>query len=170
MKLKRVASPASKKSFAGHLWAGAKWSGRWWKRTKELTMKEQLLECRCCSKRLKLKGPNGSWMLPQGSAEWRQLHKIMSAFTMSAWEINVQIPLTNHTGDLGSSSLASQCLYQASLGETPPVPGVLHSEKGGNMNLFVYQGKQHMNHTSPNSSNLMESWQYLVGKEENTWN
>lgn len=123
MKLKRVASPASKKSFAGHLWAGAKWSGRWWKRTKELTRKEQLLVCTCCSKWLKLKGPNRLGVLPQHSPEWRQLNKIMSAFRMSAWEINGQIPLTNHTEYLGSSSLASHCLYRASLGEAPPVPG-----------------------------------------------
>lgn len=73
----------------------------------------------------------------------------------------------NHTGYLGSSSLASHFLYQASLGETPPVSGVLHPEKGGNVNLLIYQSNQQMNLTSPNSSNLKESWQYLVGKKEN---
>lgn len=135
MKLKRAANPASQKSFAGHLWAGGKWSGRWWKRTKEPTIKEQLLVCRCCSKWLKLKGPNCLWELPQESPEWRQLYKIISAFRMSAWEINVQIPLTNHTVYSASSSLASHCLYQASLGETPPVPGVLHPERGGNVTV-----------------------------------
>lgn len=166
MKLKRLASPASKKSFAGHLWAGAKWSGRWWNRTKELTTKEQLLVCRCCSKLVKLKGPNCLWVLP----EWRQLYKTISAFRMSAWEINVQIPLTNYTGHLGSSSLASHCISQASLRETASVPGVLHPEKGGNVNLLVYQGNQQMSVTSPNSSNPKESWQYLQGKEENIWN
>lgn len=165
MKLERTASPASKKSFAGHLWARGKWSGRWWKRTKELTTKEQQLVCSYWSKWLKLKGPNCLWVVPRLTRMKTTVHNHFSREIKSP-----QIPLTNHTGCSATSSLASRCLYQASLGAAPPVPGVLHPEKGGNVTLLLYQGNQQMNLTSPISSNLKESWQYLVGKEENIWN
>lgn len=45
---------------------------------------------------------------------------------------------SDHTGYLESSSFASHCLYQASLGEIPSVPGMLHPERGGSVNLQIY--------------------------------
>lgn len=72
----------------------------------------------------------------------------------------------NHTGYLESSSLASHCLYQASVGE---IPCVFHPEGGGSVkcvDLSRHSEQMKLTLTQENKMSRKDDSTYW-GKEEN---